>query len=66
MTGILPEPFDAIDRVTHADLMWRLAWHHGVAGATEILAGDDPLTNLDIAKWNALGAAKTRSRHDQS
>lgn len=32
-----------------------LAWRHGYERAYVIVGGNDPATQVDLAKWNALG-----------
>lgn len=39
-----------------ADTSARLRWQYGDARAAQIMAGDDPNTQADIAAWNRLGA----------
>lgn len=39
----------------------RLAWAHGEARAAQIVAGRDPRTESDIARWRALGGTEGRA-----
>lgn len=45
----------ALRREQEAAFAERLRWRYGPERAASILAGTDPATNADIAKWNALG-----------
>lgn len=36
----------------------RLSWRYGPQRAAEILAGNDPEANADLAAWRKLGAPK--------
>lgn len=59
--GIFPPDFDALDRVIRQRTIMRLAWQYGDERAEQIAADQDPLTNLDIARWNALGVRRERA-----
>jgi hypothetical protein len=56
MNGIFPPDFDKMDAVIRERTVARLKWRYGPERAAKIASGEDALTNLDIAKWRALGA----------
>lgn len=46
-------------RETYDDMTRRrLAWKYGDARASQIIAGEDPNTNADIARWRAIGSRR--------
>lgn len=50
-------PFSINDTAAaRAALSAKLAWQYGPDRAMAILAGTDPQTQADIARWNALGS----------
>lgn len=51
----------AIDEATER-FHERLRWAHGDARAAQIIAGQDPATNRDMAAWKSLGARGNRSQ----
>jgi hypothetical protein len=58
--SIFPPDFDFLDTVLRERTIAKLRWQYGDERAELITAGQDPRTNLDLAKWRALGAPLPR------